>query len=301
LLGIGEEVLQTLLQQGVLHAIKKPIGSSAKGTMFLIEKASVDALQQAWSELIPLEILVQEYLGATKAVVLALEDAGLLPPTRGPNSDGYKLRLYDQATIGQFERTVLSHAIKPCVVSTETMVSLTAFASKAGVSLVTLLKEILTGHILPIEINEDQPLFRRLVLPKEKIACFLDEYKRRQREKQDLLTPGEVAADLDISERVLRRWVRWGLIEGEKLSIDGKKISLLFRKKALENFRDTYALAEEVAKLLDATSSTVSTYVRRGILVPVTGRKIGNGGTRLLFQRSEVLLLKSSTRKEVAR
>jgi hypothetical protein len=288
-LGIGEGVLQSLLRQGALTAIKKPIGKAERRHMFLIERKSVDVLQQAWDKLIPLEVLVQSYLGTTKAVVLALEDAGILKPSRGPKTDGYKLRLYSQATIEQFEKIVLLHTIKTHGTFTEAMIPLTVFASKAAVSLVILLEEILCDHLLPVEINADGPLFQRLVLPKAKIACFLEEYKQRQREKQGLLTSNEMATQLGISERVLRRWVQWRLIEGEKLSIDGKKPSLLFRKSALEDFRCTYVFTKDVAELLGVTLLTVSKYVRRGKLQPVVGRKTQYGGTQLLFLREEVL------------
>jgi hypothetical protein len=298
LLGIGEDKLQSLLRQGILRAIKKPIGSAMKRHMFLIEKESVEALQQAWSELIPLNVLMQTHLGTTKAVVLALEDAGMLLPMRGPNSDGYKLRLYSQATIEQFKQTVLSHAIKLHEELAEVMIPLTVFASKAGVSLITLLKEILDGHLLPVETSEDQPLFQRLILSKGEIGRFLEEYKRRQRGEWDLLTPYEVAIDLGISERVLGRWVQWGLIDGEKLSIGGKKPSLLFRKFALEEFHRTYAFTEEVAELLRVTLHTVSRYVRRGKLSPVAGRRTQRGGTRLLFFREEVLNMILDTKEE---
>ena len=297
LLGIGEDVLQSLLYQGILKAIKKPISSAMKKHMFLIEKQSVEALQQAWSELIPLDVLMKMHLGTTKAIVLALEDAGMLLPTRGPNGDGYKLRLYSQSAIEQFKRTMLSHAIKPNEALIEAMIPITVFASKAGVSLITLLEEILEGHLLPVETSEDQTLFQRLVLPKREIGRFLEEYKRQQREKQNLLTPYEVASALGISERVLRRWVQWGLIKGEKLSIDGKKPSLLFQKQALEDFRCTYAFTKEVAELLGVTLLTVSKYVRKGFLHPLVGRRTGEGGNRLVFRRTEIANLASSTNR----
>jgi hypothetical protein len=286
-LGIGEDVLQALLAQDILHSLKKPIGHAGKRTMFLIDRSSIETVRREWAGLLPLEIISRSYLGVTKSVMLMLEQAGLLTPMRGPTIDGYKLRLYSPEVVAQFEETLLSHAEKALESPLEAMIPLPVFASKAGMPLVALLEEILEGRLVPVEIRGVQPLLRRLALPYTEIACFLAEYKRRQREKCELFTPDEVALDLGISERVLRRWAQGKLIEGEKLSIDGKKPSLLFRKQALEEFHRTYAFTEEVAELLGVTLLTVSKYVRRGKLHPVVGRKTQYGGTRLLFLREE--------------
>lgn len=264
-LRIGEDVLQSLLRQGLLHAIKTP---GKKRNVFLIERTGVEALRQVWSELVPLEDVARSYLGVSKAVVIALQDAGLLLPERGPGSDGYKLRLYSRTAIARFEETLLLHAVKVREESTEAIYPLPVFASKAGLPLITLLEEILGGHLVPREICGDRLIFRRLMLPKEEIRTFLKDYKRRQREKQELLLPQEVAVELGISRRVLERWTRLGLIEGERLSIAGKKPSLLFRKQALEDFHRSYIFSEKAAELLDIIPQTISKYVSRGRLHP---------------------------------
>lgn len=44
-LGIGESVLQKLINQGKIRVYQKPMGTSAKRTLFLIEKQSVEALK----------------------------------------------------------------------------------------------------------------------------------------------------------------------------------------------------------------------------------------------------------------
>src|SRR5260370_25910656 len=108
-LGNGEEVLQSLLRQGILRVLRKPLGGTKRRSMFLIDRTSVEALQQEWSALIPLDIVAKSVLGVTKAVVLSLEQAGMLTPRRGPHQDGYKVRLYSQADIMQFEKLMLPH------------------------------------------------------------------------------------------------------------------------------------------------------------------------------------------------
>lgn len=289
LLGIGETALQSLFRQGSLHVVKKPIGRAMKRNMFLIERACVVALQQTWATLISLEDVARIHLGTTKAVVLALEDAGMLLPIRGPKIDGYKLRFYNPTAIKEFEELVLMHAVKLQEEPSETIIPLTVFASKAGVPLVTLLKEILNGHLLPFTVGVNQPLFQRLTLSKGEVGTFLDTYKQRQRKHQELFTSREVAMDLDISEKTLRRWVQWGLIEGNLLRIGGKRPTLLFLETALEHFHSTYMTTTEVAHLLGVALATVSKYVRKGKLHPVVGRKTQYGGTKLIFKKEEVL------------
>jgi hypothetical protein len=292
-LRIGEDILQSLLRQGLLHVIKTP---GKKRDVFLIERTGVEALRQAWSELVPLEDVARSYLGVSKAAVIALEDAGLLLPERGPGSDGYKLRLYSRTAIARFEETLLLHAVKVREESTEATYPLPVFASKAGLPLITLLEEILGGHLAPRETGGDQLIFRRLMLPKEEMKSFLTDYKRRQREMQELLLPQEVAVELGISRRVLERWAQLGLIEGERLSIDGKKPSLLFRKQALEDFHRSYIFTEEAAVLLDIIPQTISKYVSRGRLHPLAGRRTDERGNRLLLRRTEVMSLMATTR-----
>jgi excisionase family DNA binding protein len=97
-----------------------------------------------------------------------------------------------------------------------------------------------------------------------------------------------VVLELDISEKVLKRWMQCGLLEGRRLGIGGKKPALLFQKEVLEAFHRTYVLMDEAAQLLGVAPCTVSKYMCKGILHPVAGRHTHNGGNRLLFLREEV-------------
>lgn len=300
MLGIGEDVLQVLIGKGVLRTLKKPVGSGEKKNMFLIDKESVEVLRRKWEDLIPLEMVAQSYLGVTRSVVLALEDARLLNPARGPNTDGYNQRLYRRTEIEQFEKKLLQRSVKVPGQSVESII-LPRVSSRIGLPLVTLVKEVLDGNLTLIEVKVDHPLFQRLALPSTEIACFLEEYKRRQRVKLGLLTPKEVAFDLGIGVKVLIRWGQWKLIDGEKLSIDGQKPALFFRRESVELFRRTYAFTEEVAGLLGITAGTVGRLVRRGMLHPIMGRRSREHGTRLVFRRDEVEVLISSKRSSVPR
>ncbi len=286
-LGIGEDALQVLITQGILRTFKKPMGSAERRTMFLIEKESAQALRREWEGLIPLDVVARSCLGVNKAVVIALERAGMLLPKRGPDVDGYKLRLYSPTDIERFEKTLLLHAKKAPECLTD-CVSLPKFSTLAGIALVDLLNEIFKNRIGLTEINVHRPLLCRLVLSRAEIPGFLRAYKQRRREELGLLTAHQVALELDISEKVLKRWMQCGLLEGRRLGIDGKKPSLLFQREALEAFHCTYVLMDEAAQLLGVAPCTLSKYMRKGILHPVVGRRTRNGGNRLLFIREEV-------------
>src|SRR5260370_4457838 len=286
-LGVGEEVLQALINQGILRTVKKPMGSAQSRTLFLIDKGSAQALLREWEDLIPLDAVARSFLGTTRAGVIELEDAGILLPKRGPNTDGYKFRLYSDADIKQLEKNLLLHSRKAFECPAD-CVSLPKFAYLVGIPLVDLLKEIFEGHFILVETDAHQSLLQRLVISRVGIRGFLEEFKQKRREKLGFLTFHQVALKLGISERVLKRWTRNGLLDGRKLAIDGKKPTLLFQKEALETFHSTYIFMEEAAQWLGVVPSTVRKYMYKGILHPVVGRSTGDGSNRLLFLRQEI-------------
>jgi DNA-binding transcriptional MerR regulator len=287
IMGIGEDVLQALLVQGSLRCLKKPIGREGKRTMFLIERGSVETLQREWAGLLPLDTVARSYLGATKGVLLMLEQARLLVPARGPFVDGYKFRLYRAPDVDRFIMQFLDRAVKVSNLSSE-LLPLCQAASMMGIALVTVLDSMLKGDLTLFDLDHSQPLLRRLALSRDGIQNYLDERKRRRQEVLGLLTVHEAAAWLSVDDKVLQRWIRQGLLTCEQDNGKGNKSRLLIRREMLDIFRKTYLFTEEVAKCLGVTPSTVHKYVRKGIIYPVAGRRIGDGSNRLLFLRKEV-------------
>ena len=286
-LGIGEDVLQSLLGQGILRALRKPLGGTKRRSMFLVDRTSVEALQREWSALIPLDIVAKSVLGVTKAVVLSLEQAGMLTPRRGPHQDGYKVRLYSQADIVQFEKLLLPR-VRRVSESPTNALPLPKASNRMGMALVEILREVLDNHLTLLEVSGNQPLFRRLVLPSSQIPGFLQEYKRGQYRERGLLTISEAACCIGVGEKVLRRWARCGLVEKEVLVIGGKQPPLLFRREAVEAFRRTYAFVNEVADQLRVMPQTVRKYVQMGMLHPVKDRSTGEWASGLIFRRDEI-------------
>jgi excisionase family DNA binding protein len=287
ILGIGEGVLQALIGQGTLRVLKKPIGSAGRRTMFLIEKTSVESVRREWVGLLTAEVVAQSWLGVTKAVVLMLEQRGVLMPVRGPGEDGYKVRLYKGTDVERFAIEVLKCAVKSSGLAHD-CVPLSQAARMMGIPLATLLMDILNSHLTPVAFESDQPLLPCLALTRLEMMRYRDERKRQRREDMGLLTVGEVAAMLGVHDEVLLRWVQQGLLTCDKTRLRGKKSLLLIRRTALETFRQTYLFTEEAAERLGVVRSTVWKYVRKGVLHPIVGRGTGDGSNRLLFLRNEV-------------
>ncbi len=286
-LGIGEGVLQALIGQGILRVLKKPIGSAGKRTLFLIEKASVESVCREWAGLHTVEVVAQSWLGVTKAVVLMLEQKGVLMPARGPGEDGYKVRLYRETDLKRFVKEVLRCAVQSPGPARDG-VPLSQAARIMGVPLATLLIDILNSHLTPVAFESDQPLLPRLALTRQEMLRYREERERQRREDLGLLTVGEAAALLGIHDEVLLRWMQQGLLAGERANVRGKKALLLIRRTALDTFRQTYLFTEEAARRLGVVRSTVWKYVRKGVLHPVVGRRVGDGSNRLLFLHGEV-------------
>lgn len=286
-MGIGEDVLQALLAQGSLRCLKKPIGRGGKRTMFLIERGSVETVQREWAGLLPLDTVAQSYLGATKGVLLMLEQARLLVPARGPSVDGYKFRLYRATDVDQFIMQFLDRAVKVPMPSPE-LLPLARAACTMGIALVTVLGSVLEGDLTLFDLDSAQPPLRRLALSRDGIQSYLAERERRRYEDLGLLTVREAAALLSVSDEVLQRWIRQGLLPCEQGNEQRRKPRPLVRREMLDIFRRTYLFTEQVAECLGIASSTVHKYVRKGIIFPVAGRRIGDGSNRLLFLRKEV-------------
>ena len=286
-LGIGEGVLQALIGQGTLRVLKKPIGSAGKRTMFLIEKASVESVRREWAGLLSAEVVAHSWLGVTKAVVLMLEQRGVLMPVRGPGEDGYKVRLYRETDVERFVIEVLRCTVKSPGPPHD-CVPLSQAARMMGVPLATLLVDILNSHLTPVSFESNQPLLPRLALTRQEMVRYREERKRQRREDMGLLTIGEAAALLGIHDEVLLRWMQQGLLASDGASLRGKKPLLLIRRTALDAFRQTYLFTEEAAGRLGVVRSTVWKYVRKGVLHPIVGRGAGDGSNRLLFLREEI-------------
>jgi DNA-binding transcriptional MerR regulator len=286
-LEIGEPVLQKLINQGKIRVHQKLMGPSAKRTLSLIEKQSVEALKLEWETLITLESVCKVHLGITKAVVLTLEEAELLLPTRGPKTDGYKQRYYHPQAMKDLEQLLLAHSVKRGDSWSEA-IPLAAVSQQVGIRLVTLVKAVLDNQIMLLDRSVEEPLFQRFLLPRAEIAGYLERQRHHQREALALMNAREAALELGVSERVLCRWARKGLLERTTAGVDGKGPSLWFRRETLMTFRQTYLFTEEVAKELQVETHTVSKYVRKGFLHPITGRRTDEGGIRLLFRREEI-------------
>jgi excisionase family DNA binding protein len=181
----------------------------------------------------------------------------------------------------------LDRAVKVTSPSPE-LLPLAQAACIMGIALVTVLGSVLEGELTLFDLDPAQLLLRRLALSRDGIQRYLDERERRRHQDLGLLTVREAAALLSVSDEVLQRWIRKGLLPCEQGNKQGRKSRLLIRREMLDSFRRMYLFTEEVAECLGITPHTVHKYVRKGVIFPVAGRRIGDGSNRLLFLRKEV-------------
>jgi len=208
-------------------------------------------------------------------------------PARGPYVNGYNIRLYRATDVERFAARLLHRAVKATVLA-PAQVTLPQAARVMGIPLASILIDVLDGYPVPMDLDTDLPLLQRLTLPRDEIQRYLGERERRRREELGLLTAREAAAQLGVDDGVLRLWIRRGLLPSERLDGRRKRSRLVIRREALTAFRRTYLWTEEAAEYLGIVAQTVHKYVRKGILHPVAGRRVGDGSNRLLFPREEV-------------
>ncbi len=284
LLGVREYNLSALVNNGTLRVLREPIGTKGKVSLWLIEKADVEALLEEWKNLISLDAVAQMYLGVSKRQVLALTRADLLLPVRGRNVDGSLTWYYKREEIERLETELLRYADK-AVSSASECVPLSNIASSIGLSLVKSLKVILGGHLGLIDTEREIPLFRRLVLSDSEAKRFQVERLRAEGSDLNLLSARDVMKSFSISKTTLGELVRQGLLVGKCQRVNATIQGLLFQREMVDSFRRTYVFAQEVAELLDVNRYTINKYVSHGILHPL-------GPPRpQLFLREEVAVL----------
>jgi len=293
LLGVKDHNLSALVSSGKLRYLKEPIGTKGKVSLWLIEKADVEALREEWKNLLSLDAVAQLYLGISKQQVLALTKAELLLPARGPNVDRSLTWYYKREEIERLETELLRYADK-AEFSVSECVPLSNIASSIGLSLVKSLKGILGGHLGLIDTEKEIPLFQRLVLSESEAKRFLKERLRAERSDLNLLSARDVMKIFSIGKTTLGEWVRQGLLVGKRQTVNSMIHGLLFQREMVDSFRRTYVFAREAAELLDVKRYTIYQYVSRGILHP-----LGQPGPQL-FLREEVaaLSMKEPERKE---
>jgi hypothetical protein len=293
LLGIREHNLSALVSSGKLRVLKEPIGTKGKVSLWLIEKADVEALIEEWKDLLSLDAVAQMCLGVSKQQVLAMTRAALLLPARGRNIDKSLMLYYKREEIERLETELLRHADK-AVSSALGCVPLSNIASSIGLSLVKSLKEILGGHLGLIDTEREIPLFQRLVLLDCEAKRFLEEHLRTERSDLNLLSARDVMKSFSVGETTLREWVRQGLLVGKCQTVNAMIHGLLFQREMVDSFHRTYVFVQEAAELLNVKRYRIYQYVSRGMLHPLGTPK------PLLFLREEVaaLIMKETERKQ---
>lgn len=280
MLNIGDRMLHTFIDHGVLRASQKQIGSKdAKGFLF-IERSDVEALllesddhhlfnpplAREWRGLLPLNTVAVSWLGITDHHVLALTETGFLAPVRGPKVDKHTRWLYRETEVKQFVASWLLLAERDLHGASDT-VPLAQTASLARFSFIEILTAIREGRLHLIDGGAEGPLFQRLVLERAELKSFIDQKRQERRKELGVLTVDECAACLGVNSAIVKRWLRSGLLAKEKVMIGGKRYIL--GQEVLDAFRKKYIISREAAALLGVRHSTLFLYVTAGRLHPL--------------------------------
>jgi len=246
LLGLRDHNLSALVSSGKLRVQREPVGTKGKVSLWLIEKADVEALLEERKDLLSIDAVAQLYLGVSKDQVLAMTRAELLLPARGRNVDRSVALYYKREEIARLETQLLRYADK-AVPSASESVPLSNIANSIGLSLVKSLKEILDGHLALIDTEREIPLFQRLVLSDSEAKRFLEERLRAERSDLNLLSARDVMKIFSVGETTLGEWVRQGLLVGKCQRVNAIIHGLLFQREMVDLFRRTYVFAQEAA------------------------------------------------------
>jgi transposase-like protein len=293
LLGVQGKSLHALISRGTLRAVRKPMGATGKLSLWLIERADIEALLEEWEDLLSIDDVAQTHLGVKKKQVLELSRAELLLPARGQSIDRCKTWYYKPEEIERLKAELLQYACKTRPPASK-YIPLSYITRSTQLSLVESVKEILCGHLGLIDTEREIPLFRRLVVSDREVKRFLEERLRAERSDLNLLSFRDVMESLGVGEVTLEEWVRQGVLTGKRQMVNGLIHGLLFQREVVDSFRCTYVFTKEAAELLHVKKHTIYKYVSRGILHPLGPSKPH------LFLREEVatLLMKKTEKNE---
>ena len=291
-LGISLSEVKVLMDRGLLRVLRTPTSIGGKKSMARLERASVATLLHEWEGLLPLRKVTRMILGVNSEVRLLLEQLEWLLPMRGPLIDGYPIQLYQAAQVNRLVTTLLHWAVKMPLPVREGITLFEALFVE-DLTPTDLLADALQGRLTLIDTGWG-PLFERLLLPRAELHGLLEIWKRK-REERGLLSLAEAAAQLDVKNYVLVRWVRQGFLH--QAHGDKEQEQLLLLQDSVETFRHTYVSTREAARLLGVRPATVYEYVAGGLLHRVRGQEVGKSTGSSLFLREEIEALVAITRE----
>jgi len=167
LLSISLNTVRSLLQQSLLREAPLAKRIDSRDTHVLIERASVERLQQAWEPLLPQEHVATSLLGIPSDTMAGLARRGLLSPIRGPEVDHYPVALYWPEHIERFIAALLERALPAPVPAPEGIPLAHVYRfSNSWTSLAEVVLAVLKGRLIPIDTQANMPALKRLIVLK---------------------------------------------------------------------------------------------------------------------------------------
>lgn len=278
----SERWVDRLLDTGKLKGIKVPSGSRH---MVLIEKASINRLQQRYCNLLSITA-VKKVLRIKRKTVISLIENGLLSCERGPTIDGYphwQFTIHDlEQLISQIERHVpvlrLHQVPSELLTFSQLRQSLSAFQ----VSTLELFRMVVSGQLKPYQrmdmIHIDSLLFKKSAIKKCSRTKHINLIEKSYRMEH-------FANLIGVSLDAAYEMEKIGLI---KATYCGQpKVGKVISKEDAEQFHRTYIASSEIAKQRGVSANTVIKYLTNAGIRPCSGPAI-DGGPRYLYRRDDL-------------
>ncbi|HEY9769455.1 MAG TPA: TniQ family protein [Coleofasciculaceae cyanobacterium] len=280
LLKMKEAWVLRSVQCGMLKGRLRKMG---KRTSVLVERESAEAYLQNLANAISTEE-VAKILGIGRKAVVDLIEHSCLSAFRGRTADGY-LRwlinrnapvellnridalLKEKTDRGKIDKCSFDLAIRRL--------------SGSGCSIGRFVSAILDRTIVPVGKIQRIGL-KQYCFDTQNIDRLVEDYYKKD---EQVLNVSDIAILLGIKQQVAAFWIDRGFMSAEIKP--GKHRPRKVLKVSIEEFRNQYITAVELARQMDTSPRKVVSLLGDRHILPVTGKEI-DGGRQYLFLRKEV-------------
>jgi TniQ len=281
LLKVGGSGLKSLIAEGRLNAIVRPMG---KTNMTLIELSHVNELRAKLVQLLP-RVQAKSILGIDGELMPELIKHNLLRlhhyPTDLSNPHRYSLQDINDLLIN-----IKNKVLKRASLRGHKRISFTITLRKLrnyGIGLGDLVKLILDGNISPCDMEASRGL-GGLIFYKRDIENYSMQLIKDQVE--DAVKVGEAARLLGLQKTPVYLLINKGLLTARKIAI-GRRPALFVTKGSIDNFLSIYVLPAKIAPRLRTVSGYLTELLITKGIQPISGPKI-DGGKCYVFRKSDL-------------
>jgi hypothetical protein len=286
--GVETAKLLKMTEAWVLRSVecgtlKGRLRKMGKRTSVLVERESAEAYLQNLANAISTED-VAKILGIGRKAVVALIEHECLSAFRGRTTDGYLRWLIDRnAPVELINR--IDALLKKTTDRGQTNECSFDLAirrlSGSGCTIGHFVSAILDKTIVPVSKDRGTGL-KQYCFDVRDVDRLVEEYFKQDEEILNVL---DIAILLGVKQQVAAFWIDHGFIDAEIKP--GKHRHRKVLKVSIEEFRNQYVTAIELARQIDTSPKKVVNLLKERNIFPVTGKSV-DGSRQYLFLRKEV-------------